>query len=61
MSRAAVPGGECRPGDGPLETTERAPLEGRPTLDDIGEFSFPASDPPASWTWETDGAAAARG
>ena len=27
-------------------------LPGRPTLDDIGEWSFPASDPPANWTWD---------
>lgn len=25
---------------------------GRPTVDDMGEWSFPASDPPATWTWE---------
>jgi len=25
----------------------------RPTLDELGEASFPASDPPPSWTWET--------
>jgi hypothetical protein len=23
-----------------------------PTVDDMGEWSFPASDPPATWTWE---------
>jgi hypothetical protein len=23
-------------------------------LDEIGEASFPASDPPQSWTWEID-------
>jgi hypothetical protein len=24
----------------------------RPTVDETGEWSFPASDPPATWTWE---------
>jgi hypothetical protein len=26
-----------------------------PTADDMGEASFPASDPPATWTWDPDG------
>jgi hypothetical protein len=26
-----------------------------PTTDDIGEASFPASDPPSSWTWDVAG------
>ena len=24
----------------------------RPTVDEMGEGSFPASDPPATWTWD---------
>ena len=24
----------------------------RPSVDDMGEASFPASDPPAVWTWD---------
>jgi hypothetical protein len=24
----------------------------RPSVDDVGEASFPASDPPAVWTWD---------
>jgi hypothetical protein len=24
----------------------------RPSADDMGEASFPASDPPAVWTWD---------
>jgi|tagenome__1003787_1003787.scaffolds.fasta_scaffold13899543_1 hypothetical protein len=27
-------------------------LAGRPTVDDMGAWSFPASDPPATWTWD---------
>jgi len=41
------------PADASVEP-EIAPPPGRPTLDDIGEWSFPASDPPASWTWDVD-------
>jgi hypothetical protein len=25
-----------------------------PTVDDMGEWSFPASDPPATWTWDVE-------
>jgi len=25
---------------------------GRPTVDEMSEWSFPASDPPATWTWD---------
>jgi nucleotide-binding universal stress UspA family protein len=28
------------------------PIAGRPTVDEMSEWSFPASDPPATWTWE---------
>jgi hypothetical protein len=24
----------------------------RPTVDEMSEWSFPASDPPATWNWE---------
>ena len=30
------------------------------TLDQTGECSFPASDPPAVWTWEVNGASDSR-
>jgi len=26
----------------------------RPSVDDMSEWSFPASDPPATWTWDVD-------
>jgi hypothetical protein len=26
----------------------------RPTVDDLSEWSFPASDPPATWTWDVE-------
>ena len=28
------------------------PSATRPSVDDMGEASFPASDPPAVWTWD---------
>ena len=28
------------------------PPAARPSVDDMGEASFPASDPPAVWTWD---------
>lgn len=31
---------------------ERAATPGRPTVDEMSEWSFPASDPPATWNWE---------
>jgi len=31
---------------------DAAPVAHRVTVDDMGEWSFPASDPPATWTWE---------
>lgn len=38
----------------PVEAGERvpAPPVARPSVDDMGEASFPASDPPAVWTWD---------
>ena len=26
----------------------------RPSVDEVGEASFPASDPPAVWTWDVE-------
>jgi hypothetical protein len=35
------------------EVDEEEPTSARPTVDEMSEWSFPASDPPATWTWET--------
>jgi hypothetical protein len=32
---------------------EEEPASTRPTVDEMSEWSFPASDPPATWTWDT--------
>ncbi len=42
---AAVSGGSALPG-------------GDVTVDEMSEASFPASDPPATWTWEVRATAA---
>jgi hypothetical protein len=26
----------------------------RPSVDEMSEWSFPASDPPATWTWDVE-------
>ena len=33
------------------ETEQRLAADS-PTVDQMGEWSFPASDPPAVWTWD---------
>ena len=44
--------------DPPAQATDQAREDGaaskRPTVDDMGEWSFPASDPPATWTWDIE-------
>jgi hypothetical protein len=38
-----------------LIDSEAQPSDGgslRPTIDQMSEWSFPASDPPATWTWD---------
>jgi hypothetical protein len=38
------------------QTGEEPPASTRPTVDEMSEWSFPASDPPATWTWDVDAA-----
>jgi nucleotide-binding universal stress UspA family protein len=40
----------------PPDTGQEALLRAsaRPSVDDMSEWSFPASDPPATWTWDVD-------
>jgi hypothetical protein len=51
---------EPHPGEPPPPTTaidqvdESQPVSARPTVDDMSEWSFPASDPPATWTWDLE-------
>jgi hypothetical protein len=33
---------------------EEEPAPTRPTVDEMSEWSFPASDPPATWTWDIE-------
>jgi hypothetical protein len=33
---------------------EVKPTSTRPTVDEMSEWSFPASDPPATWTWDIE-------
>jgi hypothetical protein len=40
--------------DEPREDREAQPALGRPTVDEMSEWSFPASDPPATWTWDVE-------
>jgi hypothetical protein len=39
------------PASDEADTTQR-PAADRPTVEQMGEWSFPASDPPAVWTWD---------
>jgi len=36
------------------EVDEEEPTSTRPTVDEMSEWSFPASDPPAVWTWDVE-------
>jgi nucleotide-binding universal stress UspA family protein len=36
------------------EPETRHSTSARPSVDDMSEWSFPASDPPATWTWDVD-------
>jgi hypothetical protein len=37
-----------------IEVGEEEPTSTRPTVDGMSEWSFPASDPPATWTWDVE-------
>jgi hypothetical protein len=39
----------------PASAPEKPPIAGRYSVDEAGEASFPASDPPSSWTWDVGG------
>jgi hypothetical protein len=39
----------------PTAPGDEAAIPARPTIDEVGEASFPASDPPSSWTWDIAG------
>jgi hypothetical protein len=52
---------ETQPGEPQLPATppvapadEERPASTRPTVDEMSEWSFPASDPPATWTWDVE-------
>src|SRR5690349_7495668 len=36
------------------ESDDADPESPRPTVDEMSEWSFPASDPPATWTWDVE-------
>jgi hypothetical protein len=40
--------------DGPRRALDPQTGATRPTVEQMGEWSFPASDPPATWTWDVD-------
>ena len=37
-----------------IEVGVEEPTSTRPTVDEMSEWSFPASDPPATWTWDVE-------
>jgi hypothetical protein len=48
---------EQRPPELELRTRavdEEEPTSTRPSVDEMSEWSFPASDPPATWTWDVE-------
>src|SRR5690242_20111619 len=56
-SRSPRPRDHGRAAKGEPMTTAQPPPAGdeadrRPTVDEMSEWSFPASDPPATWNWE---------
>ena len=51
---------ETQPGEPQLaatptdQTGEEDLTSTRPSVDEMSEWSFPASDPPATWTWDVE-------
>jgi hypothetical protein len=39
----------------PTAPGDEAAIPAGPTTEEVGEASFPASDPPSSWTWDVAG------
>jgi hypothetical protein len=53
MSTVGEQAGSAAPGEPPRPASDvSAVAPRRPTVEEMGEWSFPASDPPATWTWE---------
>ena len=44
--------GDVTPAEQAIEAARDSSRPDRPTVDEMGEWSFPASDPPATWTWD---------
>jgi hypothetical protein len=50
--RDLVSDGDKRASRRPADASESSLPGGDVTVDEMSEASFPASDPPATWTWE---------
>ena len=50
--RDPVDGGDERASGRAADASARALPGGHVTVDEMSDASFPASDPPATWTWE---------
>ena len=51
-------GGDERASRRAADSNESASPGGDVTVDEMSEASFPASDPPATWTWDVEVTAA---
>jgi hypothetical protein len=48
------PGEPPPPASAVDQVDENQRASARPTVDEMSEWSFPASDPPATWTWDVE-------